>query len=62
MLYEIYSIRHYHSSIINSIIILRLKLYKLTQGVLRSRDENCESSRLWEKEKNVIKDGVRENL
>ena len=30
MLYEIYLMKHYHFSIINSIIILLLKLFKLT--------------------------------
>ena len=32
MLYEIYFIKHYYFSIINSIIILRLKLFKLAHG------------------------------
>ena len=32
MLYEIYFIKHYYFSIINSNIILRLKLFKLTHG------------------------------
>ena len=31
-LYELYSIKHYHISIINSIIILRVKLFKLAHG------------------------------
>ena len=32
MLKEIYFLKHYHFSIINCIIILWLKLYKLTHG------------------------------
>ena len=32
MLYGIYSIKNFHYSIINSIIILRLKLFKLAHG------------------------------
>ena len=32
MLYEIYFIKHYHFSIISNIIILWLKLFKLTHG------------------------------
>ena len=32
MLYEIYFIKHYYFSIINSIIILWLKLFKLAHG------------------------------
>ena len=32
ILYEIYSIKYYQYSIINTIIILRLKLFKLAHG------------------------------
>ena len=32
MCYEIYFINHYYFSIINSIIILRLKLFKMAHG------------------------------
>ena len=32
MLYGIYSIKNYHDRIVNSIIILRLKLFKLAHG------------------------------
>ena len=32
IIYGIYSIKNYHNSIINSIIILRLKLFKLANG------------------------------
>ena len=58
--YEIYLIKHYHFSIINSIIILRLKLFKLT---------HCNSTRklrvqplVRETVKNVIRDGTLEYL
>ena len=40
MLYEIYSIKNYHYTIINSIIILRLILFKLVMVALRSRGES----------------------
>ena len=60
MIYEIYLRKHYHFSIINSIVILGLKLFKLAHGssiwsIRKVRVQPLAA------EKNVIRNGPLEN-
>ena len=63
MIYEIHLIKHYHFSIINSIVILRLKLFKRAHGSsILSRRKVRVQPLAREPEKNVIRDGPLKNL
>ena len=61
MLYGIYSINNYHYSIINTIIILRLKLYTHDRSI-QSRRKVRVQQLAGEPVKNVIRNGSLENM